>query len=54
MRGGKGTEVVITVYRACADETIECRAVRDKLKKIDVEYRMLTDDIGYIQIIQFI
>ena len=53
MRGEKGTEVVITVYRASMDETIECRAVRDKLKKIDVEYRMLTDDIGYIQIKDF-
>jgi len=53
MRGEKGTEVVITVYRASTDETVNCSAVRDKLKKVDVEYRMLTDDIGYICIKDF-
>ena len=53
MRGEKGTEVTITVYRESTGETLDCRAVRDKLKKIDVEYRMLTDDIGYIQIKDF-
>lgn len=53
MRGEKGTEIVITVYRASTDETLECRAVREKLKKLDVDYRMLTDDIGYIHIKDF-
>ena len=53
MRGEKGTEVVITVYRESTGETLDCKAVRDKLKKIDVEYRMLSDDIGYIWIKDF-
>ena len=53
MTGEKGTEVVITVYRESTGETLDCAAVRDKLKKIDVEYRMLTDDIGYIWIKDF-
>ncbi len=53
MRGEKGTEVTITVYRESTGETLDITAVRDKLKKIDVEYRMLTDDIGYIWIKDF-
>ena len=53
MRGEKGTEVTVTVYRESTGETLDCSAVRDKLKKIDVEYRMLTDDIGYIWIKDF-
>ena len=53
MTGDKGTEVVLTIYRTSTDETLEFRAVREKLKKIDVEYRMLTDDIGYIRIKDF-
>lgn len=53
VRGPEDTEVVITVYREITDETLELRAIRKKLKKIDVEYEMVSDTIGYIWIKDF-
>jgi carboxyl-terminal processing protease len=53
IRGPENTEVVVTVYRPNSGETLDLKAVRKKLKKIDVEYRMLTDSIGYIWIKDF-
>jgi len=53
IRGEEGTTVTITVYRESTGETLDLTAVRAKLKKIDVEYRMLDDKIGYIWIKDF-
>lgn len=53
IRGPEDTEVVVTVYRSSTDETLDLKAFRKQLKKIDVSYEMLTDTIGYIWIKDF-
>ncbi len=53
VRGPENTEVVITVYRESTDETLELTCTRKKLKKIDVDYRMVSDTVGYIWIKDF-
>ena len=53
VRGEKGKAVVITVYRASTDETLDISVVRDEITKLDVQYRMLNDTIGYIYITEF-
>ncbi|MBO4910728.1 MAG: S41 family peptidase [Lachnospiraceae bacterium] len=53
IRGPENTEVTVTVYRPGTDETLDLTAIRKKLKKIDVDYRMVTDTIGYIWIRDF-
>ncbi len=51
IHGELGTTVVLTILRG--DEELEFTIKRDKLKKIDVSYEMLTDKIGYIYIKDF-
>ena len=53
VRGPENEPVVITVYREETDETLDITAVRKKLKKIDVEYYMASDTVGYIWIKDF-
>ena len=53
IRGPENTEVTVTVYRESTGETLDLTAVRKKLKKIDVDYHMLSDTIGYIWIKDF-
>ena len=53
VRGPENTQVVITVYREDTDETLDLTCTRKKLKKVDVEYRMVSDTIGYIWIKDF-
>jgi len=53
VRGPENSDVVITVYRESTDETLDLTATRKKLKKIDVDYRMVSDTIGYIWIRDF-
>ncbi len=53
IRGEEGTSVTITVYRESTGETLDLTATRRQLKKIDVEYRMVSDTTGYIWIKDF-
>ena len=53
IRGEEGTSVTITVYRESTGETLDLTATRKQLKKIDVEYRMVSDTTGYIWIKDF-
>lgn len=53
VRGIENTEVCITVYRESTGETLDITAVRKKLKKIDVDYKMVSDSVGYIWIKDF-
>ncbi len=53
VRGELGTTVSITVYRESTDETLTLSATRQTLKKIEVEYRMVSDTVGYIWIKDF-
>lgn len=51
IRGDLGTKVVVTVNRD--GKELEFTMNRGKIKKIDVEYKMATDTIGYIYIKDF-
>ena len=53
VRGPENSSVVLTVYREETGETLDISAVRKKLKKIDVEYYMASDSVGYIWIKDF-
>lgn len=53
IKGEKGTEVELTVYRDGVSEPITVTAVRDQIEIETVEYEMLGDKIGYIAISEF-
>jgi len=54
LRGKKGTEVDVSVYRKGRDELIEYTIVRDKIPINSINaYFMLTPDIGYIKLDRF-
>ena len=51
IRGQEGTEVVVTVDRDGSQ--IDIPMIRASLDKITVEYRMLEEGIGYVQLTEF-
>lgn len=55
MKGDKGTQVNITVYRESHKKYIDLKIIRDKVNVPTVEHKMLDKKkgIGYIQISQF-
>lgn len=55
MKGDKGTEVNITVYRGTESKYIDLKITRDEVNVPTVSYKMLDKEqgIGYIQISQF-
>lgn len=53
IKGKEGTEVNITIYREGATEPMDFTIVRQKINIPTIEYEMLKDDIGYIQIVEF-
>jgi len=53
MRGPKGTEVRLMIFREGWDKPKEFKIVRDVIKVQSVKSRMLDDSIGYVKIIQF-
>lgn len=55
MKGDKGTQVNITVYRASEEKYIDLVITRDEVNVPTVSYKMLDEKqkIGYIQISQF-
>lgn len=53
IKGEKGTEVELTVYREGVEEAITVTAVRDKIEIETVTYEMLGDDVGYIAVSEF-
>lgn len=52
IRGEKGTDVTLKVYRD-GSETKDITITRDTIKVPSVEYKVLDNNIGYIEIIQF-
>ncbi len=52
IRGKKGTEVKLTYVRDDEEKTVTI--VRDKIVQKSVDYKMLDDNIGYIEITEFI
>lgn len=53
MRGPRGTQVRLTIFREGWDKPKEFKIVRDVIKVASVKSRMLNDSIGYVKIIQF-
>jgi carboxyl-terminal processing protease len=53
MRGPKGTDVRLLIFREGWDKPREFKITRDVIKVASVKSRMLEGDIGYVRIIQF-
>ena len=54
IKGEEGTEVTITVYRASDAKEHDFTMERRKVENPTVEYKMLDNNIGYIQISSFV
>lgn len=54
IRGEKGTDVELKIYRDGEDDYLTFTITRDTIVNTTVEYEMLDNDIGYIQIQQFV
>jgi carboxyl-terminal processing protease len=53
MRGPKGTDVRLLIYREGWDKPREFKITRDTIKVLSVKSKMLDDGIGYVKLIQF-
>ena len=53
IRGDKGTKVRLEVYREGEKDKLEYDIERDKVEVPTVEYEMLENNVGYIQITEF-
>jgi carboxyl-terminal processing protease len=53
VRGEPGTTVDLTFYRPSINDTVDITATRARITSASVAQRMLTEDIGYIQIREF-
>jgi len=53
MKGKAGTKVKITIIRDGSEDPIDLTIERQKISIPTIEYRMLDDNIGYIQILEF-
>lgn len=53
IKGEEGTEVTITVYRAADAKEYDFTMPRQKVENPTVEYKMLDNNIGYIQVSSF-
>ncbi len=53
VKGEKGTDVTLGIYRAIEGEEMEFIITRDQVNSIEVEGRLIDDHIGYIRILSF-
>ena len=53
LRGPKGTEVKVGVYREGEEDVLTFPIVRDEITTLSVDYEMFEDNIGYIAISEF-
>ncbi len=53
IKGEEGTNVTLTIAREGEEDYISIDVTRNKVEVITVEYEMLEDNIGYIQVSQF-
>lgn len=53
MKGAQGTKVKITIIRDGVEDPIDLTIERQKINIPTIDYKMLKDNIGYIQIIEF-
>ena len=54
IRGEKGTDVVLKIYREGESDYLYITITRDKIVNTTVDYEMLEGDIGYILVDQFV
>ncbi len=53
IKGEEGTTVHLTIYRDGEDDYLDMDIMRRKIESPTVNYEMLDDDVGYIQITEF-
>ena len=53
IKGERGTETVLSIYRPSTEEKLELTAIRDKIEVPTIESEMLDNNIGYVQVIEF-
>jgi len=53
IRGERGTDVTLTIFREGADEPLKITITRARIELPVVDFRMLTDKVGYLHIEQF-
>lgn len=53
IRGPKGTEVTLTIFRTNWDKTEEFKIIRDTIKVPTLKWKIIDEDIAYLQIYQF-
>lgn len=53
MKGEKGTNVTLTIYRQKEGKTFDVKLTRDVINDMSVTHKMLDGNIGYIRISQF-
>lgn len=53
IKGKEGTKVNVTIYREGVTDPIDFTITRQKINIPTIEYEMLPDNIGYIQIVEF-
>ena len=53
VKGEQGTYVTVTVYRENSDEYVDIEIMRDKIETPLIVKKMLENNIGYIEIMQF-
>ncbi len=53
IKGAEGSQVTVTVYRESTGETLDLSMERREVEVDTVEYRMLDDNVGYLQLVEF-
>ncbi len=53
MKGAAGTDVTLSILKKATGESVDIKLTRAIVKRETVEYKMVTKDIGYIDITQF-
>lgn len=53
IRGEQGTKVTIEIYRTSENKNYEFEITRENITNANIRSEMLTDDIGYVRIIEF-
>ena len=53
IRGPKGTEVTLTIFRTGWETTKDIKIIRDTIKIPSLEWELLNDDIAYLHLYQF-
>ncbi|HHT23988.1 MAG TPA: S41 family peptidase [Clostridiaceae bacterium] len=53
IRGEQGTKVVIEIYRASDNKNYKFEITRANITNANIRSEMLTDDIGYVRILEF-